>query len=807
MAENKNNEIIEASLSNQFKHNFLEYALSVIIDRSLPSVSDGLKPVQRRIIYAMYKNNMHHESPFKKCARIIGEVIGKYHPHGDSSVYEALVRMGQDFSYRIPLIEPQGNFGSIDGDPPAAMRYTEARLSKIASLLIQDLEKEIIPFVNNYDETEQEPAYLPALFPNILVNGAIGIAVGMATHIPPHNLKELIDAIIALIKDSEIAIEKLLNYIKGPDFPTGCSITNDDDLKQAYLTGSGSVVIRAKTNIEVENKKSFIIISEIPYLVNKSKVLEKIYELVKSGDIKGIVDLRDESSRKGIRVVVEVDKNHNPQIVLNNLLKKTALQSKFSIKMLAIDNNIPILFNIKQLLLLFIKYRRDYLIKKNTYLIKKAEARIHILEGMDIALNNIDQIIKLLKTTQNSKEAIIKMKKAFALTKKQGEAILKIRLNKILVLEQEKLKTEKKELLEKVAHYNKILHNFNFQNETLINNLIEIKNKYGEDRKSQFIKDDINIADIELVLNEKLFVIVDKENYLKPILEKNIPEYNFHAQGPNISKGKIVDGTFANAKDQLILLTNQDKLYSSQSYKIGIFDKKELGIPAVNIIKISSNLEKIKQIITLEKNYDYILFLTSNGYLRKHKLSDFILSNNRVGINVASNNSKIHISQILLAKKNQKIIFLRRSGRAVKRNLDDIRIIKQKHAVGIKACNDYKKDPISSMIVGKEEDYLVLINNQGQGKKIKISRIKEFTHSVKGFIVMKIKNKDNYLTSATNINNGNDTKIMIFTNKGKGKMINSKKIPEPTSRNTQGVILIKLQPNEKVTKILSNKND
>jgi len=572
MADEMQSRIKDIEISQEMKNSFLDYAMSIIVSRALPDVRDGLKPVHRRILYAMSELGMSPDKPFKKSARIVGEVIGKYHPHGDSAVYETMVRMAQDFSLRYTLVEGHGNFGSIDGDAAAAMRYTEARLSKIAMELLRDLNKDTVDFVPNYDGEEKEPAVLPSRFPNLLVNGVSGIAVGMATNIPPHNLSEVIDGTLALIRNPDITPLELMQYVKGPDFPTGAYILGREGIKQAYMTGRGTITMRAKTTIEENGNKPRIIVHELPYQVIKARLIEKIAELVHEKKLDGITDLRDESDRNGMRIVIELRRDVNPHVVLNNLYKHTAMQSNFGVNMLALVDGVPKTLNLRDILYYYLQHQIDVIRRRTEYDLRKAEARAHILEGLRIALDHLDEVIALIRGSRTTEEAREGLITRFALSDEQAQAILDMRLQRLTGLEREKIEEEYRETQTKIAEYKEILGNEQLVLNIISEELTEIKEKYGDERRSEITLDENEILDEDLIPQEDVVVTISHTGYIK-----RLPVSTYRSQkrggkgvvGMETKENDFVEHLFVtNTHDYLMFFTNKGKVYRIKAYEI-----------------------------------------------------------------------------------------------------------------------------------------------------------------------------------------------------------------------------------------------
>ena len=593
------------NLSNVMQTSFLDYAMSVIVSRALPDVRDGLKPVHRRILFAMNELGVYSDKPHKKSARIVGDVIGKYHPHGDTAVYEAMVRMAQDFSYRYPLVDGHGNFGSVDGDGAAAMRYTEARMSKLAGEMLRDLNKNTVDFVDNYDGSEKEPAILPARFPNLLVNGASGIAVGMATSIPPHNLTEVINGTLALIENPDITVEKLMEYIPAPDFPTGATIMGLSSVKQAYLTGVGTVTVRAKVNIvNLQNGKKEIVITEIPYQVNKKRLIERIADLAKDKIIDGITDLRDESNRKGMRIIIEIRRDANVNVILNNLYKHTQMQTTYSVNMIALDHGQPRVLNLKQILECYVKHQIEVVTRRTKYDLDKAKARLHIVEGLLIALANIDEVVATIKASKNAEEAIAQLTTKFLLTEIQAKAILDMKLQRLTGLELEKLQEEKKELHEIVDYLEDILNHHEKLMQVIVSELTEVQRKYGDDRRTGLdLSEDLEVEDADLIPEEDVIITITNRGYIKRM---TVDTYRAQRRGgKGITGSKMQEDDFiekviyTSTHDNLLFFTNFGKVYLLKAYQIPGASRISKGLPLINLLKFEAE-EKLAAVINVK---------------------------------------------------------------------------------------------------------------------------------------------------------------------------------------------------------------
>lgn len=618
------------NLSNVMQTSFLDYAMSVIVSRALPDVRDGLKPVHRRILFAMNELGVYSDKPHKKSARIVGDVIGKYHPHGDTAVYEAMVRMAQDFSYRYPLVDGHGNFGSVDGDGAAAMRYTEARMSKLAGEMLRDLNKNTVDFVDNYDGSEKEPAILPARFPNLLVNGASGIAVGMATSIPPHNLTEVINGTLALIENPDITVEKLMEYIPAPDFPTGATIMGLSSVKQAYLTGVGTVTVRAKVNIvNLQNGKKEIVITEIPYQVNKKRLIERIADLAKDKIIDGITDLRDESNRKGMRIIIEIRRDANVNVILNNLYKHTQMQTTYSVNMIALDHGQPRVLNLKQILECYVKHQIEVVTRRTKYDLDKAKARLHIVEGLLIALANIDEVVATIKASKNAEEAIAQLTTKFLLTEIQAKAILDMKLQRLTGLELEKLQEEKKELHEIVDYLEDILNHHEKLMQVIVSELTEVQRKYGDDRRTGLdLSEDLEVEDADLIPEEDVIITITNRGYIKRM---TVDTYRAQRRGgKGITGSKMQEDDFiekviyTSTHDNLLFFTNFGKVYLLKAYQIPGASRISKGLPLINLLKFEAE-EKLAAVINVKSLEEpgYVIFGTKNGIIKKTELIQY----------------------------------------------------------------------------------------------------------------------------------------------------------------------------------------
>ncbi|QHX36257.1 DNA gyrase subunit A [Spiroplasma sp. BIUS-1] len=800
MSDIKHGRILEIDIKNEVEKDFLEYSMSVIVSRALPDLKDGLKPVHRRIIYAMNDLKITSDSPHKKSARIVGEVIGKYHPHGDSSVYEAMVRMSQDFSYRYPLVEGHGNFGSIDGDGAAAMRYTEARLAKIASVLLKDIDMDTVPFIDNYDASEREPKYLTGYFPNLLVNGATGIAVGMATNIPPHNLREVTKAIVEYIKNDQITIDEILQYIKGPDFPTGALMTNGKSMIDGYKTGKGNLIIRSKIDIEDNGKNQRIVVSEIPYQTNKLKIVEKIAELYKNKMISGISDIRDESNYEGIRIVVELQKNSNPQLIIKKLYKYTNLQSSFAINMLSLNNGIPVVLNIKDIIKFYVKHQIEIIVKRSVFEKNKLNARLHILNAIRITLDNIDEIIKIIKDSKTTEVANEKLFEKFGFDEKQSKAILDMRLQRLVGLEREKVELDIKNIEIRISELEELLASKEKQDDLLIKQLEDIAQKYGDDRRTKIIEEDeTQIDEEELIQDSQMLITLSEEGYIRRLSNEDFKTQKRGGKGVIINSTQddnIVIAKVGKTKDDVLFFTDEGKVYRIKGYNITQFSRNARGVPVINFIGINSS-EKVTSILSLKdkKNiYKYLLFVTQKGIVKKVEIDEFSRINNfgKIAINLDDGDKLVSViptvggTEILIASQNGKII---------KVNENDFRPM-SRSSRGVKGMGLDKNDSVVSSCSSYKNECVATISEKGIVKKTLISEYNIFGRGAKGVVGMKLSDKTGKFKSVLPIRETDE--ILMISSKGKIIKIGAQDI-NLQSRNSTGVIGFNLEEDETIT--------
>ncbi|MDQ7031952.1 MAG: DNA gyrase subunit A [Desulfonauticus sp.] len=788
------------NIEEELKKSYLEYSLSVIIGRALPDVRDGLKPVHRRILYAMYELGNTYNKPFKKSARIVGDVIGKYHPHGDAAVYDALVRMAQDFNLREPLIEGQGNFGSIDGDAAAAMRYTEVRLAKITSEFLIDIDKNTVNFRPNYDNTLKEPEILPTKIPNLLINGSSGIAVGMATNIPPHNLKEVIEATLYLLDNPDCSIQELMNYIKGPDFPTGAFVYGKDGLISAYTTGRGSIKIRSKIEIE-DNKIKSIVIKEIPYAMNKSSLVEKIAQLINENKIEGIADLRDESDRNGIRIVIELKKGVYEDIIINKLYKFSGLEQSYGINLMAVVNNKPKLMNLKQILEYFLDHRKVVVLRRSKFELDKAEARAHILEGLKKALDIIDEIIATIKSSPTPLEAKIKLVENYEFSEIQAQAILDMKLQRLTNLEKQKLIDEYNELIKKIEYLKSILNNKEVLHSVIREELEKIKDEYKSERKTIILDDDpdnINIEDI--VPDSEVVVTLTKNGYIK---RTSLSNYNQQKRGgkgivgANVSKNDfVIDLVTTSNHQNLYLFSNQGKCYKIKVYDIPEASRTSKGIHIKNIIPLMKD-EFIRQLVcqrNLTEN-DYFLFVTKNGLVKK---TSIILFNNirQTGIIAIKLNKEDELIEVKVVNHDSEIMLITKNGYCIRFNTKEIRPI-GRNAMGVKGVALRQFDSVVSAVAINDplRFELLTISENGYGKRTCLDMYRLQSRGGKGIKNMKVNSKTGLVCGSVLVNEGDE--IIILTSANKIIRIGVKDIRR-AGRDTIGVKLVNLDPEQKI---------
>ena len=795
-----NSNQIPVNIEDEMRRSYMDYAMSVIIGRALPDIRDGLKPAHRRALFAMHDLGNTWNKAYKKSARIVGDVIGKYHPHGDSAVYDTIVRMAQHFSLRYPLIDGQGNFGSQDGDPPAAMRYTEIRMDEIASELLADIEKETVDFIPNYDGTLQEPSILPAKIPNLMINGSSGIAVGMATNIPPHNLREIIDATIALIKNPGISIEELTNIIPGPDFPTAGIIHGREGIKSAYRTGRGTLQLRARAFIEKTGKgdKERIIVSELPYQVNKARLIEKIAELTQERKIEGISDLRDESDREGIRIVIELKRDKISQVILNQLYQRTQMQVTFGIIMLALVDNQPRILTLDKLLTHFIDYRKLVIQRRTAFELKKAEHQAHILEGLIIALSNLDKIIALIRSSANPAEARQGLVKQFKLSEIQAQAILDMRLQRLTALEREKIDEEYKELTKLIKRLKEILDKEELVQEIIVEELTKIKEKYGDDRKTEIVAKEADIDMEDMIVEEDMVVTISHNGYIKrnPIsLYRSQRRGGRGVTGMTTRQEDFVEHLFvASTHSHILFFTNTGKVFWEKVYELPQAGRAAMGKAIVNLLRLSPE-EKIAAILPVRKFEEdkYIVMATSKGYIKKTSLMDY--SRPRAGGIIALTIDK---GDELIAARvtdgNQEILLGARKGKAIRFKEQAVRPM-GRTARGVRGMTVGKDDEIIGMETIGEGATILTVTANGFGKRTDTAEYRVQGRGGMGIITIKTTERNGNVIGMKQVTNADD--VMLITNHGKIIRMKIKGI-STIGRNTQGVKLINVEKGEEV---------
>lgn len=794
MEANVFDKVNDIDLKKTMEKSYIDYAMSVIASRALPDIRDGLKPVQRRILYSMIELNNGPDKPHRKCARIVGDTMGKYHPHGDSSIYGALVNMAQDWSMRCPLVDGHGNFGSVDGDSAAAMRYTEARLSKIAMEMLADINKDTVDFVPNFDDTEKEPIILPARFPNLLVNGTTGIAVGMATNIPPHNLRETIDAIKLIIDNriekKETTIDDIVNIVKGPDFPTGAMILGKTGIREAYTTGRGKIKVRAISNIEtLPNGKNRIIITELPYLVNKAKLIEKIAELVRDKKVDGITDLRDESNREGMRVVIELRRDVNPNIILNRLYKHTQLQDTFGVIMLSLVNNEPKILNIKQMLDYYLKHQEEVVTRRTLYDLNKAKERAHILEGLLKALDNIDEVIKIIRASENVAVARQSLMERFELSEAQASAIVDMRLRALTGLEREKLEAEYAELMEKIKYYNEILSDNNKLLALIKEEISVVSEKYATDRKTIFGHDE-NMEDEDLIADEDTVVVMTNLGYIKRMSPDNFKSQNRGGKGikgmQTIEDDFIEDIIITTTHKNIYFFTNMGRVYKIKAYKIPDASRIARGNAIINLLDLKPE-EKISAIIAEnnKKDLSYLFMATKHGIIKKLDINE-VANIRRNGLKVINLLEDDELIEVKITSKDDDILLISKFGKCVRFSEKDLRNI-GRNARGVKGAKLSKGDELIAMQTSSQGDELLTISEYGIGKRTNLSEYDTKHRNIQGVKCHNITEKTGNLIGAKLVDE--DMDILIISSEGIIIRIGVKDI-SLSGRNTSGVKLI-----------------
>ncbi|MBU9737190.1 DNA gyrase subunit A [Diplocloster agilis] len=805
MEDNIFDKVHEVDLKKTMETSYIDYAMSVIAARALPDVRDGLKPVQRRVLYSMIELNNGPDKPHRKCARIVGDTMGKYHPHGDSSIYGALVNMAQEWSTRYPLVDGHGNFGSVDGDGAAAMRYTEARLSKISMEMLADINKDTVDFVPNFDETEKEPAVLPSRYPNLLVNGTSGIAVGMATNIPPHNLREVIKAVVKIIdnrviEDRDTEIEELLQIIKGPDFPTGAMILGTRGIEEAYRTGRGKIRVRAVTDIEtMANGKSRIIVTELPFMVNKARLIEKIAELVKEKKVDGITDLRDESDREGMRICIELRKDVNANVMLNQLYKHTQLQDTFGVIMLALVNNQPKVMNLSQILQLYIKHQEEVVTRRTKYELNKAEERAHILEGLLIALDNIDEVIQIIRSSQNTAIAKERLMERFSLSDAQSQAIVDMRLRTLTGLEREKLEAEYRELMEKIAYLKSILADEKKLLGVIKEEIMIISEKYGDERRTSIGFDEFDISMEDLIPVENTVIAMTKLGYIKRMTIDNFRSQNRGGKGirgmQTIDEDYIEDLLMTTTHHYIMFFTNKGKVYRLKAYEIPEASRTARGTAIINLLQLTPG-ENITAVIPIReyKVGRYLFMATKNGIVKKTPITDYenVRKTGLAAINLREEDELIEVK----STNNEKdIILVTKYGQCIRFDEKDVRPT-GRASMGVIGMNLSDGDEVVGMQLNTQGEYLLIVSEFGMGKLTRVDEFNSQNRGGKGVKCYKIMEKTGNVVGVKAVNEDNE--IMLITTEGTIIRMACKGISK-LGRVTSGVKLINIDQEKDVS--------
>ncbi len=799
--------IQRVNISSTMKEAFLDYAMSVIVQRALPDVKDGLKPVQRRIVYGMNELGAHSDKAYKKSARIVGEVMGKYHPHGDSSIYDALVRMAQDFSYRYMLVDGHGNFGSIDGDGAAAQRYTEARMSKLSMEMVRDINKDTVDFAPNYDGEEKEPVVLPSRFPNLLVNGTTGIAVGMATNIPPHNLGEVIDAVLAVAKNPDLTVTEIMeNYLPGPDFPTGAYILGKGAIKKAYETGNGLVIMRAKTEVvDIHAGKKAIIVTELPYQVNKARLIEKIADHFREKNIEGITDLRDESSREGIRIVIELRKDVQPEVILNQLYKLTALQSTFGVNMIALVNNEPKTLSLKELIHYYLKHQEQVIYRRTQFDLRKAEDRAHILEGLKIALDHIDAIIALIRSSRTTEIIQQRLMEEFHLSERQAKAIREMQLQRLAGLEREKVLNEYESILAIIADLKDILENESRILAIIEEELLEIKEKYGDARRTEIIQGTFDLEDEDLIPVEDIIISITHNGYVK-----RMPVDTYRAQnrggrgikGMSTNEDDIVDQMLSmSTHDDVLFFTNLGKVYRLRGYQIPEFGRTSKGLPVVNLLNLDEN-ETVKSMIAIKpkevleaKHEFYLFFATKQGLVKRVQIAEFenIRQSGKIALSLKDDDQLVSVK---LTTGDDQIFIAASNGKLVRFNENQVRPM-GRTAAGVRGINVDGSEVIG-LTTNREGQMILVVTEKGYGKMSDIEEYRESNRGGKGVKTLNTTERNGKIVALSAVRGDED--LMIITDDGIVIRLPMEQV-KMAGRNTQGVKLIRVQDNQKVATV------
>lgn len=796
--EFKDGKIVPVNIEEQMRTSYLQYAMFVIIDRALPDVRDGLKPVQRRVLYGMSELGLRSDRPHKKSARIVGEVMGKYHPHGDSSIYDTMVRMAQDFSYRYILVDGHGNFGSVDGDPAAAMRYTEARLSKVAEEMLRDIDKDTVDFVPNFDETLEQPVVLPSRFPNLLVNGAEGIAVGMATKIPPHNLNEVVNGIVALLDNPELTSQDLMKYIKGPDFPTGGVILGRDGIRAAYTTGRGRIKVRARAQIEqMNNGKSRIVVTEIPYMVNKANLIEKIAELVHQKKVDGITDLRDESDRGGMRIVIEVRRDANARVILNRLYKHTQLQDTYGVIMLALVDGEPRVLTLREMIQQYIEFQRQVVTRRTKFELNKAEERAHILEGYQIALDHIDEIIRIIRGSSSDETAKQSLMERFGLSERQAVAILDMQLRRLTGLERDKILAEYRDLEARIKRYREILADVKEVDNIIKSELIEIREQFGDERRTDITSSDGELDVEDLVADEDIVVTITHQGYIKRL---PVNAYRSQRRGGrgvtalNTKEEDFVEHLFiTSTHSDIVFFTNKGRGFRLKGYEIPEASRQARGIAIVNLLQLDTN-EKIQATIPVTTFDDdhYLIMSTKKGIVKKTLLSEF--SSQRPGLIAIKLDEDDELVGVRHTSGSEEIILVTRNGMAIRFHEEDVRPM-GRAARGVKGITLDDDDFVVGMDTVTDDAQLLVVTELGYGKRTSLSEYRPQTRGGKGLKTLHITEKNGPVVGMKVVRE--DAELMIISVEGIMIRIRVDEI-SLLGRTTQGVKLMRLDDNDRV---------
>lgn len=791
----------ENNIVSEIETSFIEYSMSVITSRALPDLRDGLKPVHRRILYSMLESGYTPDKAHRKSAKIVGDVMGNYHPHGDSSIYEAMVRMAQDFSYRYPLVDGHGNFGNIDGSGAAAMRYTESRLSKISLEMLRDINKDTVDFVPNYDESTKEPAVLPSRFPNILVNGTMGIAVGMATNIPPHNLGEVIDGCVAYIDNPDIDVTGLMQYIKGPDFPTGASILGNSGIKKAYETGRGTITIRSKATIEESNGRHHIIIEEVPYGVNTAELKNKVADLVHTKVIDGISDYHTDL-KDGVKITITLKKDANPQVVLNNLYKHTSFQTTYGIIFLMLDNGVPKTLNLKEIISKYVDYQKEVIIRRTKFDLNKAEKRVHILEGYKIALDNIDDFIKIIRDAETDIEAKTKLIEKYNLSEIQAEAILELKLRRLTGLEREKIEAELQDLLEKIKYYKEILASEEKVLAIVKQELLEIKEKYGDERRTNIDMTAVDyIEDESLIPVENIVVTLTNKGYIKRMASETYKTQNrggVGIKGMSTNEDDFVEKLISmTTHDYLMFFTNKGKVYRTKGYEVPLYSRQSKGIPIVNLLPFEKE-EEVTAMLKIEQNEKskYIVFCTKNGLIKRTNISEFenIRNSGKIAITLKETDELISVKK---TTGENEIVIASSNGRMIRFNENEIRIM-GRTATGVKGIELEDNNICVGCEIANPGQEILVVTSNGYGKRTNIDEYRMTHRGSKGVRALNLTEKNGNIVSFKLVNADED--LMIITDSGIIIRLAVNQV-STTGRVAQGVRLIHLKDNQKVSTV------